>query len=256
MSYEDYSGASGQVYTDKVTIGGKVSVNNQSIGVAKTVSKSFYDTLSADGLIGLAFSDLNSILPSPQKTWFDNVRLDLEKPLFAAALKRRTIGSYDFGYIDDKKYIGPINWVPVTPNTGYWDFVSTGFTFGNQTLNITLHGTIDTGSSLWYLPRSITDTYYGEVSGARYSRLQAGWIFPCNSVLPDISVMIGGVQMVVPGINLNFQSLGGGNCYGGLQRDISTTSYIFGDIFLKGLYVIFEHPRTGPSRLGFAQQRL
>jgi aspergillopepsin I len=74
-------------------------------------------------------------------------------------------------------------------------------------------------------------------------------------MLPDISVVVGGVPLVVPGININFQSLGGGSCYGGLQRDNSKTAYIFGDVFLKGLYVVFEHPRDGPARLGFAQQR-
>lgn len=59
ISYGDGSGAAGTVGTDKVTIGG-VSVDNQAVELANAVSRSFVEDTNTDGLVGLAFSQLNT----------------------------------------------------------------------------------------------------------------------------------------------------------------------------------------------------
>lgn len=59
ISYGDGSGAAGSVGTDKVTIGG-VSVDNQTVELASAVSRSFVQDTNTDGLVGLAFSQLNT----------------------------------------------------------------------------------------------------------------------------------------------------------------------------------------------------
>ncbi|KAF2669341.1 putative aspartic-type endopeptidase [Microthyrium microscopicum] len=260
LSYQDGTGAKGQVYQDKVTIGDHLTVPNQAVEAASWVSEGFASSDDADGLIGLAFSDQNGILPNIQKTWFDNVRGSLAHPSFAAAIKRRQPGSYDFGHIDASKFSGSLAWTPVV-RSGYWDFDATDFSFGNTPYkNITrVQASIDTGSGLWYLPRPMAETYWKQIKDAKYSPHEAAWTFPCSSSLPDISMKISGKRLVVPGINMNYQqaSVGGNTCIGGLQPDTqsSMTSYIFGDVFIKGMYVVFEHPVGGKPRLGFAQQK-
>jgi len=256
IKYEDYSGANGQVYLDRVSIG-PLTVPKQAVGVATSVSKSFAQTQTIDGLLGMAFSTLNSIKPNQQKTWFDNIRPTLSRPLFAAALKRRTVGSYDFGYIDQNKFVGNITWTPVNPNTGFWDFNATGFQVGDTPVkSLHVRATVDTGSSLWYLPKSIADAYYAQVGGATYSKEEGGYVFPCTATLPDMSVIVGSRKVTVPGINMNYQPLGygSGQCYGGIVKDSSMSSYVFGDVFMKGLYVVFEHQIGQSPRLGFAHQ--
>lgn len=113
---------------------------------------------------------------------------------------------------------------------------------------------VDTGSSLWYMPKAYVDTYYQKVQGATFGGMQQAWTFPCSSKLPDITVHVGSKKIVVPGGNLIYQQAGPQNCFGGLQSDKGMPFSIFGDVFMKNLYVIFEHPLQGQPRLGFAKQ--
>jgi aspergillopepsin I len=119
ISYGDRSGAHGEVYVDRVTIE-NLTVAKQAVGVATSVSRTFVQDGEVDGLLGLGFTQLNSITPNPQKTWFDNIRANLSVPLFATALRRRRAGTYDFGFIDERKYVGNITWAPVDGEDGVW----------------------------------------------------------------------------------------------------------------------------------------
>ena len=69
-----------------------------------------------------------------------------------------------------------------------------------------------------------------------------------------MTVIIAGSKVVVPGINMNYQRIGARTFFGGIQRDDGMESSIFGDVFLKGLYVVFEHALDAEPRIGFAHQ--
>jgi hypothetical protein len=66
-----------------VTIGG-VKVENQTVELANAVSQSFVQDANTDGLVGLAFSSLNTVndgtKKTPAKTFFDNVMGTLDLP--------------------------------------------------------------------------------------------------------------------------------------------------------------------------------
>lgn len=194
------SGANGQVFLDRVGVG-DVFFDQQAVEAASSVSRTFSKDAANDGLLGLAFSKLNTIKPTPQKTWFDNVKSQLAEPVFTSALKRRAVGSYDFGYIDKAKYTGEIVYTNVTGNRGFWTFGPTGYSVADgPEVPATINAIADTGTSLWYLPRAVADGYWAKVPGAQYNSLQAGWMFPCGSTLPDISMVIAGTKVTVPGI--------------------------------------------------------
>jgi aspergillopepsin I len=258
IHYGDDSGADGQVYIDKVAVG-ELSVPNQAVEAATNVSSTFTRDNANDGLLGLGFSKMNTIKPTKQSTWFDNIRPMLAAPVWTANLKRRQVGTYDFGYIDKAKYKGDIHWVKVKDREGYWGFETTSYQIGDKPeTSTTINAIIDTGTSLWYLPYKVANAYWAAVPGASYNTLQAGFTFPCASKLPDFALNITGRRFVVPGINMYYQSISQATCYGGIQRNMNTNMKfsIFGDVFLKGMFVAFEAPVGGPPRLGFAPQTL
>jgi Eukaryotic aspartyl protease len=59
ITYGDKSGASGTVGTDVVTVGG-TSVSGQAVEIATQVSSQFVSDTKNNGLLGLAFSSLNT----------------------------------------------------------------------------------------------------------------------------------------------------------------------------------------------------
>ena len=55
--------------------------------LASTISSEFQRDQS-DGLLGLAFSSINTVSPDKQKTFFTNAEGSLNSPLFAVDLKK------------------------------------------------------------------------------------------------------------------------------------------------------------------------
>jgi hypothetical protein len=53
---------------------------------------------------------------------------------------------------------------------------------------------------------------------------------------------------------MNYQTISTSQCYGGIQRDTGMPFSIFGDVFLKGVFVVFESAAGAQPRIGFAQQ--
>ncbi|KAK8190567.1 aspartic peptidase domain-containing protein [Phyllosticta capitalensis] len=253
ISYGDGSGAAGNVYADKVVVGG-VTATSQAVEAATSVSSSFTSDTDNDGLLGLAFSSINTVSPQAQNTFFDTVADQLAKKLFAVTLKKGEAGTYDFGYIDQSKYTGEIAYIDVDSSEGYWGFTADGYAVGDGSVTGSSFSAIaDTGTTLVYLPDEIVDAYYAKVDGASYDEQQAGYTFACSTDLPDFSLSLGGAKRTVPGNYINYAKVDGNNCYGGIQSSSSIGLSIVGDIFLKSQYVVFDKTQSTP-RLGWAQQ--
>ncbi|KAL2076174.1 hypothetical protein VTL71DRAFT_1117 [Oculimacula yallundae] len=280
IQYGDGSSSSGDVGLAPVTIGG-LTVQKQAVEIAKNVSAQFIQNDNLDGLLGLSFSSLNTVRPQQQKTWFDNVRPQLALPLVAADLKHLQPGSYDFGYLDSKKYVAPIIYTPVqlsyrrsTNNVGYygyWNFSSTSYQIGSKApVKTTRYGIADTGTTLLYLDSDVVSDYYSNVLLAEYVDLLGVYVFPCIDTLPDFSFTPYGSnsKVVVKGKYINYTNLLNivsatsflspvldalgpvGVCVGGMQPVPAGLPNIYGDIFLKSVYTVFES--SSSPRLGFA----
>jgi aspergillopepsin I len=254
IRYGDMSSAGGKVYLDKVGIS-ELTVHNQAVEAATQMSASFATGGSMDGLMGLGSGKLNTIKPKGQPTWFENVRSQLAEPLWTCALRRRAPGSFDFGYIDKKKYTGEIAWTTGKQGRGFWDFTVTGFSVGGGPVQpARINAIADTGSSLWYAPPSVVEAYWRSANVTTQDPIQGGYTFPCDKKLPDIVVVIEDRKIKVKGDNMNYQPIGRNMCFGGLQKTMPNMPFsIFGDVFLKGILVIFEQAPGKAQRLGFAQ---
>lgn len=250
ISYGDGSSASGNVFTDSVTVGG-VTAHGQAVEAAQQISAQFQQDTNNDGLLGLAFSSINTVQPQSQTTFFDTVKSSLAQPLFAVALKHQQPGVYDFGFIDSSKYTGSLTYTGVDNSQGFWSFNVDSYTAGSQSGN-GFSGIADTGTTLLLLDDSVVSQYYSQVSGAQQDSNAGGYVFDCSTNLPDFSVSISGYTATVPGSLINYGPSGDGStCLGGIQSNSGIGFSIFGDIFLKSQYVVFDS--NGPQ-LGFAPQ--
>jgi aspergillopepsin I len=161
------------------------------------------------------------VQPQPQKTFFDTVKSQLNKPLFAATLKHNAPGSYDFGYIDSSKYSGTLAYTTVDNSQGFWSFTADSYSVGGSGSGGSITGIADTGTTLLLLDDTVVSAYYSQVQGAQNSQSDGGYVFDCSTQLPDFSVTIAGYQAVVPGSLINFQPTiqGGSSCFGAIQSN-------------------------------------
>ncbi|APA12701.1 aspartyl protease [Sclerotinia sclerotiorum 1980 UF-70] len=253
ISYGDGSGAAGNVGTDTVNIGG-ATVTGQAIEMATAVSRSFVADTQSNGLVGLAFSKLNTVKPAQQKTFFDNAMSQgLAMPVFTADLRKASAGSYEFGNIDSSKFNGSLSWAAVNTTQGFWQFSSTKFTVGGGAATAVPNGQAiaDTGTTLMLADPNIVNGYYSKVQGAVNDQSVGGVTFPCSAKLPDLAVDVGGNYMaVVRGDDINYAPVDntGKTCFGGLQATTSNLQ-IYGDIMFKSQFVVFN---GGNNTLGMA----
>lgn len=212
ISYGDGSGAAGNVGTDVVNIGG-ATVTGQAIEMATAVSQSFVQDTNNNGLVGLAYSKLNTVKPQQQKTFFDNVMPTLAQPVFTADLRKAAVGSYEFGNIDATKFNGTMAWIPVNTTQGFWQFSSTKFAVGTgaaQAGNPVGQAIADTGTTLIIADPTVVNGYYSQIPSAQNNAQVGGITVDCNAQLPDLMLDVGGGYMArVRGDDINFAQVQG-----------------------------------------------
>jgi aspergillopepsin I len=95
--------------------------------------------------------------------------------------------------------------------------------------------------------------YYQQVIGAENNAQFGEWTIPCSSFLPSFTTIIREYKAVVLGDMLKLDPVvpGSSQCLGGIQSNMNARVSIFGHVFLKTQYVVFDD--RGPQ-LGFARQ--
>ncbi|KAJ2978563.1 hypothetical protein NUW58_g7457 [Xylaria curta] len=254
IQYGDGSGAQGIVGTDVVNIGG-AEVKAQAVELATAVTQSFVDDIATDGLLGLAFSQINTVQPQQQKTFFDNVMSSLAEPLFTADLRAGANGAYEFGRIDTAKFKGDLAFENIDKSQGFWQFTSDQFAVNGGKKETSVAGNqaiADTGTTLLLADPAVAKAYYAQVDGAQDDQQQGGFTIPCSAKLPDLQLAVGKSMATIKGSDLSFAPVDatGKTCFGGLQAGQSGGLQVYGDIFFKSNFVVFD---GGKNAIGFAE---
>lgn len=259
ISYGDGSSASGIVGNDNVNVGGLV-VKGQAIELADTMSAQFASG-AGDGLLGLAFSNINTVKPEAVRTPVENMITQSDIPK-SASLFTAKLGSwrdanepdkgesfYTFGFIDQEtvKASGEqISYTPIDNSQGFWMFDSASATVNGKSIARAGNKAIaDTGTTLALVNDSTCQAIYDAIEGAYYDNDSQGYIYPTNTPagkLPVVSFAVGDKQFVVQKEDLGFAEAKTGYVYGGIQSRGSMSMDILGDTFLKGIYAVSNCP--------------
>lgn len=270
ISYGDSSSASGDVGTDVLDLGG-LKVQNQAIELAKELSQQFAQG-NGSGLLGLAFSSINTVTPDQQKTPVDNLiaQGEAKQQLFTAYLGSwrdadeadKGASFYTFGYIDQDTLTAAgatePNYADVDNSQGFWQIQSTSATINGQTVNRSGNTAImDTGTTLCLVDDTLVEAVYKAIPGSKYDQTQQGYIFPSSTTadqLPEVTLAIGDNSVTFQKEDLGFADAGNGNVYGSIQSRGSMTMDIYGDAVLKAIYAIFDM-NNGSPRFGWVQRK-
>ena len=253
VHYGDGSGADGNVYEDIVRLG-KTSYRHQAIESAINVSPDIAADPFTSGIMGMAASSGNMILPDPKGTYIQNIQDQLAQPLFTANLLKGRPGNYNFGYIDDSEYTGTIAYAAIDTQVPLYQINVEGYQIGSGDYQPFVWNTIvDTGTSQILVPQPVVDDYYGAVPEAGQDAGTGMTVFPCSTDLPDFYFGIGEYRGRVPGSYINYGNFNSSHCYGGLQSSQGIPFGVLGDVLLKAQFVVFD---VGSLMVGFANKKL
>jgi hypothetical protein len=133
ISYGDGSQAGGSVGHDVVDIGG-ATATSQAVEVATAISSSFAADPNSNGLVGLAFKQLNTVTPQKQSTFFETIMDQLAMPVFSADMEANNSGRYLFGAYDKTRFVGDLTTVPIDQTTGFWQVPASNFAVSGKTM--------------------------------------------------------------------------------------------------------------------------
>ncbi|KAI9665534.1 MAG: hypothetical protein M1831_001677 [Alyxoria varia] len=259
IRYGDGTGAEGVVGEDILSVGEYEQLSTEfPISLATNVTDEFVDDTKNDGLVGLGFSNINSVRPRRQRTLHDYLRRLLDLPLFTVNLLPDGSGTYDFGFLNEKTHIpSTLVKLPINPAYGFWQLASkTVLIDRDLSYNPEASPAIaDTGTSLLITDPHVAEAYWGKIPDAGYSFYYGGYVFPCSAQLPSLAIVLGQVRQNGRPVQgnattvrigegfLNYARVTEKFCYGGLQSNEGYGLQVYGDVlFRSGFFGFWNEP--------------
>ncbi|KAI0865274.1 eukaryotic aspartyl protease [Xylaria cubensis] len=263
ISYGDGSTASGTCGSDVLNVGG-LNVTGQTVELATKLSTQFAQG-TGDGLLGLAFSSINTVTkngqsdpaPTPVENMISQGVIPADASLFTSAFyseRDNEDSFYTFGYVEQDLVSSSgadIVYTDIDNSEGFWMFNSESYVLNGTTSQQSGNKAIaDTGTTLALVSDEVCEALYKQIPGATYDSTQQGYIFPTSVTaddLPDFSVAVGDTQFVLQKESLAFALADDSHWYGGVQSRGTNPFDILGDVFLRNIYAIWD---LGNTRFG------
>ena len=242
QSFQDSYGSgnlNGEIYKGRVAIGSVGATYNFGVSTAETGFAG-----QSDGLLGLAYSSLNSIsggnfVQSANVTKFG---------FYMSNSRNGKSGELTLNGYDATRFKEPIEYVLITSRTYFqFDFSGT-FNVGKVTGKLSGAAIADTGTSLTILDTDVSNAI-NKAIGAVYDASQETFLINCNVLTtgPNVVLVFGGKSFLISPVEYVMDA-GDGTCMSGIAGGAeSMGTSILGDTFIRAYYTIFdiEHGRVG-----------
>ncbi|KAI0640588.1 acid protease [Trametes meyenii] len=251
VSYGDGSRVTGEQYTDTVAING-YTAEDVVLGVGAVYSDGLDNSVfPADGVLGMGFKSIS--FDGAEPFFAQLIQQDgVEDPVFAFRLDLAS-PELTLGGVNEDLYEGDITFIPVTEE-GYWQVDVDALAIGNKTIAQRFPAIIDTGTTMIIGSKTDVDAFYAAVPDSKDASEEVGpgyYSFPCNATLEDMNFTFGGRQFSVTKGHFRREALSSDSsrCVGGVVADEKQEFWIVGDVFLSGVYSVFD---MGKKEVGFA----
>ncbi|KAG0050937.1 hypothetical protein BGZ83_004269 [Gryganskiella cystojenkinii] len=260
ISYGDGTWGSGPIVSDTVSLGGLVVEDQQILDITRSgLDLSSYGP-GISGLVGLMPSSpvLNAI--PPLAAIYKNRLLD--KNVFSvyltATLKQSQGGSFLFGGIDETKFVGTLNQVPISTapgvRAGMWyvdadDVFVNGVPVPGYTKSPWL---FDTGTSFIAVPSTFAQAFHAKIPGSAFSSTDQLYTLPCTGNY-TFGISFNGIQYEIPYLDYIAAPPAGSSLCVSLVMPLGNYEmYILGDPFLRQVYAVYDFT-PGASQIGVAK---
>ncbi|OAQ25683.1 acid protease [Linnemannia elongata AG-77] len=260
ISYGDGTWGSGPIVADTVSIGGLIIRGQQILDITQSgLDLSSYGP-GISGLVGLMPNSpvLNAVPPLATISKDNLLDMNVFSVYLAPSLKQNQGGSFLFGGIDSTKFVGPLNYAPVSTASGIREgmwYVDADNAYAGDT---PVKGytkspwLFDTGTSFIAVPTSFAAAFHASIPGSAYSTTDGIYILPCQGT-KSFGVSFNGIKYEVPYSDYVTAAGGGSSLCVSLVMPLGNYEmYILGDPFLRQVYTVYDFT-PGASRIGIAQ---
>jgi aspergillopepsin I len=162
-------------------------------------------------------------------------------------------GQFQFGFIDNSKYVGEIAYGPVTTTGGLWTINVQGIAAGYNDADlfrVNFQVAVDTGSGGGSISREIADYYWRKVPNSVWSDAWQNYLYPCGQTLPDFVIQLAdGKKVGIPDAGLRWKGENG-MCATKLAIG-KDNDVLWGQRFIEMYFVVFD---WGNARVGMAKK--
>ncbi|KAF9304965.1 Vacuolar protease A [Mortierella antarctica] len=238
----------GVISEDIITMGDVPSTSPVRFAESLT-SSALFSRAVFDGVFGLAYQEMSSsgeIPPFLAMTEQKAMRNGVFGFYMGKGKGELSLGGYDGSKIAGNEVL----WSNVIKK-GYWEIKMQKVKSGNtDILKTPVHAIVDTGTTQIIMPVDLARHLHSKVlPGAKHIH-DGIYSLPCNGEgMPTLRFQIEGKYVEVPPSMYTLQEVAPGRCMSGFAgEEVDGTAWILGDVFLRGVYSIFDFDN---DRVGF-----